>query len=419
MKKLDQAAAHQLYGGVHKPRVTYYGKDLFDYALMIAVTATIVVLAYGPRNVMMYVGVALCAFLMASFPMRHGFEPKMPVFLRRPQEIIYMFLYKLQNLPVPYFIAIAVLLAQHFLVVATPNLPHKVEMMRTIGLWLFYAHFLIVTGYRTTILFTHLAKKEFAREVLMQTPWKRVINARTNITLEIFHAWATGMLTHLILITPWFIVMKYAKFSLLFAPVMIAVNVFVHLKWLKATNAWFYRDHWLGHNSEFEFIYLHGSHHDAIPCALIGVAGNGFLEGWFRGTMAFPIPFYNPFVPFLIYSYEIKQDMDLHQYIPGIYPELPKKVVEIGQHSTHHYGRLEPYTIAIKVDQPHVPEAMKNFYKSPKVAPLFPDELMNSLKLDEELNGFQWDNPTHKNTLTLWDKYSMEAAKQNSPRTES
>lgn len=417
--KLDQNSAHRLYGSIHKPRVQYYAKDLFDYAVMIAVTATIIVLSYGVGHVVSYIGVGLCAFALAMFPLRHGFEPKVPVILRRPQEIFYMFVYKLQNLPLPYFIAIAVLLVQHFAIVATPGLPHKTELMRNIGLVLFYAHFLIITGYRTAVLISHFRKKEFAREVLMETPWKRVINAKTNMTFELLHAYATGLITHLVLITPWYLVMKYAKFSLVFAPVMIVVNILVHLKWLKATNDWFYRDHWLGHNSEFEFIYLHGTHHDAVPCAMIGVAGNGFLEGWFRGTMAFPIPFYNPIVPFLIYSYEIKQDMDLHQYIPGIYPELPKKVVEIGQHSTHHYGRLEPYTIAIKVDQPHVPEATKNFYKSPKVAPFFPDELMNSLKLDEKLNGFQWDNPTHKNTLSLWDKYSMEANQKKSPRTES
>jgi hypothetical protein len=430
MTKLDPASAHKLYGGVHKPRVTYYGKDLLDYAVMILVTAVIVVLSYGFGNVMTYAGLALCAFTLFVFPVRHGLELKVPLIVRRPQELLYLFVYKLQNLPSLYFVAIGVLLLQHFAIQATPGLPHKVELMRRIGLVLFYAHFLLIAGYRTAILFTHLARKEHAREVLMQTPWKRVINAKTNITLEILHAWATGMLTHLILITPWYIVMKYAQFSLLFLPVMAAVNLFIHLKWVKATNAWFYRDHWLGHNSEFEFIYLHGTHHDAIPSALIGVAGNGFLEGWFRGTMAFPIAFYNPVVPFLLYSYEIKQDMDMHQYIPGIYPELPKQTVEIGQHSTHHYGRLEPYSIGIKVDAPGVSESLKALYKSPKVARFLPNELMNSLELDEALNGFQWDNPTHKNTLSLWDRYSIaanaantanaaNAVIPNTPRTES
>lgn len=400
----DPAVFHKLYG-VHKPRVTYYGKDLIDYTLMILVTGAVIVLSYGFGHVLAWVGMALCAFMLVMFPVRHGVELKVPLFLRRPQDVLYMFVYKLQNLPPLYLVAIAVLLLENVLIAATPNLPHHVDWMRNLALVLFYTHILIITAYRTTILIKHLAKRELAREVLMQTPWKRVINAKTNITLEILHAYATGLLTHLVLITPWYVVMTHVKYSLVFMPFACLINLVVHLRWLKATNAWFYRDHWVGHNSEFEFIFLHGTHHDAIPCALIGVAGNGFLEGFFRGTLAFPIPFYNPIIPFLLYSYEIKQDMDLHQYIPGIYPKMPKAAVAIGQHSTHHYGRLEPYSIAIKLDQPDVPEAQKAFYGSPKVRALFPDELMNSLKLDEELNGFKWDNPTHKNTLDLWDKY--------------
>jgi hypothetical protein len=118
-----------------------------------------------------------------------------------------------------------------------------------------------------------------------------------------------------------------------------------------------------------------------------------------RGTLGFPIPFYNPLVALLVYTVEIKQDMAIHQYIPGIFPQLPKKALEIGQHSTHHYGRLEPYTIGMKLDQPGISEEYKNSFR------MYPDELMNSIKLDEELTGFQWDNPTHRSSLALWDKY--------------
>lgn len=404
MKKHDPAAFHKLYGE-KKPRAIYYPKDFLDYTVMMLITATILFFAYGFPHPMSILGLGLCAFVLVMFPVRHGVEWKVPLLLRRPQDVFFVFVYKIQNLPMLYLIAIAILLVEQVAIAYTPNLPHRVELMRKIGLILFYSHFLIITGYRTAVLIAHLAKRKHAKTVLMETPWKRAIQEKTNITLEILHAYATGLLTHLVLITPWYLVMTHVKYSLLFTPVISIVNIVVHLRWLKATNEWFYRDHWLGHNCELEFIYLHGTHHDAIPCALIGVAGNGFLEGWFRGTMAFPIPFYHPFIPFLVYSYEVKQDMELHQYIPGIFPKMPKKAIEIGQHSTHHYGRLEPYSIAIKVDQPHIPEAMKRFYQSPRVRQLFPDELLNSLKLDEELNGFQWDNPTHRLTLSLWDKY--------------
>jgi len=155
----------------------------------------------------------------------------------------------------------------------------------------------------------------------------------------------------------------------------------------------------VGHNSELEFVLLHGTHHDAIPCGLIAVAGNGFLEGFLRFTIGSPVAFYNPVVSFIVYMFDVKTDIELHQYIPGVFPRLPRRVLEVGQHSTHHYGRLEPYSFGLKLDQPGIPEGYKKTLK------WAPDELMNSLKLDEELTGFQWDNPTHQKTLDLWDKY--------------
>src|SRR5262249_28348925 len=136
--------------------------------------------------------------------------------------------------------------------------------------------------YRTVILIAHLAKRELVREVLMQTPWQRTIKAKTNMTLEILHAYGTGVLTHIVLLAPWYMVIKYSRFSVIFLPVVCLINVIVHLKWMQRYNGWFYRDHWLGHNSELEFVYLHGTHHDAIPSGLIAVSENGFLEGFLR-----------------------------------------------------------------------------------------------------------------------------------------
>jgi len=400
MKTHDPAYFHKIYG-IQKPRVQYYPRDFFDYSLMVLLTAAVVVFAYGFGSVMSIAGLVLCACELVLFPLRHGIEVKIPLILRRPQDVLYTILYKLENLTVWYFIGISLLLLENVLIARTPNLPHHVELMRKIFFVLFYVHFLAVTAYRTAILVAHLRKKELAREVLMQTPWKRAINQKTNITLEILHAYFTGVVTHMVLIAPCYLVIRYFNFSVIFLPVVCAINVIVHIKWVKATNEWFYRDHWLGHNSELEFIFLHGTHHDAIPCGLIGVAGNGFLEGVVRGTLGFPIPYYNPVIALLVYSVEITQDMALHQYIPGIYPKMPKQTVAIGQHSTHHYGRLEPYTIGLKLDQPGVSEAYKNSFR------MYPDELMNSIRLDEELTNFQWDNPTHQATLDLWDKYQQ------------
>ena len=398
MRTSDPAFFHKLYG-IQKPRVTYYERDFLDYVVMILLTVLVACFSYGFGHPMSTAGLALCAIALAMFTMRHGAEFRVPLILRRPQDVLYMFIYKLQNLRPMYFIALGLLLLENLLIAATPALPHHVELMRKVALVLFYTHFLSITVFRTAIFIDHLAKKELVREVLMQTPWKRVINERTNITLEILHAYCTGLLTHIVLIAPWYLVITYASFSLIFLPVVCLINIIVHMRWVKAVNSWFYRDHWVGHNSELEFVFLHGPHHDAIPSGMIAVAGNGFLEGFLRFTIGSPVAFYNPLISFMVYMFDVKTDIELHQYIPGLFPRLPRRVLEVGQHSTHHYGRLEPYSLGLKLDQPRLPEDYKKQFAR------VPAELMNSLELDEELNGFQWDNPTHQNTLSLWDKY--------------
>lgn len=393
----DAESFHKLYGAKN-PRVHYYGKDFGDYTIMVALSAAVMALAYGVTHPMAVTGFALSLFMLVMFVRRHGVEWRVPLVLRRPQDLFFLFVYKIRNLKWVWFAAVALLVLENLVIAATPALPHYVETMRTISFGVFYAHLIGLTIYRTIILADHLRKKELVREVLMQTAWKRVVNEKTNVTLEILHAYATGLLTHIILLAPWYLIITHFNFSLLCLPVVAAANIYVEWQWLRAHNAWFYRDHWLGHNSELEFVLLHGTHHDAIPSGLIGVAEHGFLEGFLRGTLAFPDPFFNPVVAFLTYTATVKQNIDVHQYIPGIFPKMPKKVMAIGQHSTHHYGLLEPYSFGLKLNQPGVSEAFK---KSVRI----PDELANSIHLDEELNGFQWDNPTFRRTLALYEKY--------------
>jgi hypothetical protein len=398
MQKHEAGFFHKLYGA-RRPRVSYFARDFIDYVLMVAVSALVVGFSYGFRSAMSITAFVLCAFMMASFIIRHGIELKTPVILKKPREVLYMFAYKLQNLKSFYFYALGLLLLQNFLVIRTPNLPHHDQSIRTIALYLFYVHFLSITAFRTALLIDHLAKKELIREVLMQTAWRRAIKSNTNMTLEILHAYCTGVLTHIVLIAPWYLVISHVRFSAVFLPALCVLNFVVYSKWVKAINAWFYRDHWLGHNSEFEFVFLHGTHHDAIPSGLIAVGENGFLEGFLRFTFGAPGTFFDPITAFLVFTYEIQKDIFGHQYIPGVFPKNSKRSMEVYQHSTHHYGSLEPYSFAFKVDRPEISEDYKNAYRH------MPDEMRNSAKLDEELTGFKWDNSIQRKTLRLYDQY--------------
>jgi hypothetical protein len=398
MNTKDRQSFHQLYGE-RRPRAVYYARDFVDYALMIGVCAVVLCLSYGVRHVMARVGVALCVVTLLMFVKRHGVELAIPQICKRPQDVVYMFGYKLQNLRAPYLIGLAVLVGENLAISATPLLPHHNDTMRTIGLCLFYGHVLLMSAFRTRILVDHLAKKHLVREVLMQTPWQRVVKTDTSITIEILHAYCTGLLTHIILLAPWYLIVTHARFSVIFLPAVCGVNVWVYWQWLKTINSWFYRDHWIGHNSELEFLFLHGPHHDAIPSGLIGGAENGFLEGFLRFTLGSPSPFLNPVIAFLVYTVEVKQNIEAHQYIPGVFPRLPKTLMEIAQHSTHHYGPIEPYSFAIKVDQPGQEGKYKDWFRQ------LPDELRNSARLDEELTDFVWDNPIYRMTLNLYERY--------------
>lgn len=397
----EQKQFHKLYRTC-KPRVVYYKKDFADYCLMLALTALLIIISYRGSSTLTVAGLALVAIMSGTFILRHGVEPNIPLLLRRPQQIIYTLAYKLHNLKPEYFIALGLVSLENLLVAATPNLPHHTALMRRLAVDLFYVHMTSVTAFRTAIFIDHLRKKELVREVLVQTPWRRAIKANTNITLEIVHAYCTGLLTHIITMAPWYLVVVYSRFSAIFLPITIGAGIVVHLRWAKIFNAWFYRDHWVGHNSELDFLFLHGPHHDAIPSGMIAVAENGFLEGFLRFTIGAPIAFYNPFLAFLVFMIEIPVDMRGHQYIPGVFPRLPKSFMERFQHSTHHYGPLEPYSIASRSDGESISTDFNRIVEC-----WVPDEVKNSIELDEELNGFKWDNPTYRRTLSLWDKYQV------------
>lgn len=398
MHKPDAARFHKLYG-VKKPRIAYAGGDFLDYLLMLAICDLILVWVFGPAHLMTRIGSALCLFMAVVFAVRHGVRWKVPVIASRPQDVFYMFLYRIQNLEPSYIFAIAFLVAENYAIHLTPGLPHHVALMHRLALYLFFGHFMALTCYRTAILIGHLRRGEHIREFLSQTSWKGMVERQPNISLEIWHAYFTGILAHILLVAPWYLVIRYFNFSLLFMPLTCLVNVVTQARFLKILNPWFYRDHWLCHNSELEFLYLHGPHHDAIPSGLIGVSGNGHLEGFLRHGLGVPSPFFNPLVTFVVYCFEVKGDIEGHQFIPGVYPNIDGAFQRINQHSTHHFARLEPYSFGMWLDQPGVSEGLRKALK------MLPTEITNSIHLDEELTGFAWDSPRYRKYLDLYDKY--------------
>lgn len=400
MSTINVERFHRLYG-THKKRIKYQDKDFLDYLVMLGICALVMFVGYGTQHVLAWVGAALCLFMAVMFPIHHGAKFKVPVILRAPQDGVFLLIHKVQNIKAPYYIAIAMLLAENVLIYYTPTWPHYVDWMRRIAFGLFWLHLSIITVYRTAILIAHIRKRDLVQEVLAQSAWKGRVETKGQTLRSIFHGYLTGLLTHLVYLVPWYMVITYLNFSLVLMPVTILLAFAVQKVNVTTLNDWFYRDHWLSHNSEIDFVYMHGVHHDAIPSGMIAVAGNGPLEGLARSAIAFPIPFFNPLIATFFYTVDVKSDIDMHQYIPGIFPKLPKEFLGVIQHSLHHFGMLEPYGFAINLDQP-ISDDLK------KMTKVLPDELKYSIRLDQELNGYQWDNPKFRWYMALVERYHDE-----------
>lgn len=397
---------HSLHGPA-KRRIFYKKSDYADYLLMLALCAGVLWFSYGSAPWLLGAGLLLCLFMVFSFPARHGLALGRPALLRAsaPRELAYMLWYKVRNMQPVFLVALAVLGLDQWFIALTPTLPHHTEAMGKLALGLFYAHLGLLSLYRLAIFVSHLRHRERVRAVLAETSWRGALEQQPSMTLHLVHALATGLLTHLVLVAPWFLVLTHLSYSLVSMLAVCVLNVVVHLLHLRGYSKWFYREHWLAHNAELDFVYLHGSHHDAIPCGLIGVSGNGFLEGFLRHTVGNPLSLYSPVLACALHSLEVLQDIRMHQYIPGVFPKLERGFHEVSQHSTHHFGRLEPYGIGLRMVRAEGSAPRRQGWLA-----FPPESLLNSIALDEELNGFEWDNPRYQRFMAIFDKYQPESA---------
>ena len=397
MDKKRVSALHEI-NYKSRPRVSYNKRDFLDYLIMICVCMALLIAAFEEQILLLWTGIALCIFMVVSFVWRHGVSLKIPLILNKPEQFFFSLFYKIKNVPLVTFIAFVALMMENLFVSVTPELPHYSELLRQIFVFIFFFHLALISVYRTAILVAHLNKKELVSEILEQSPIKNFIRGKS-ISLEIIHAYFTGVLTHIMLLIPWYLVINYIDFSLVLLPLSCFISYKVHILFYKTKNYWYYRDHWLGHNMEFDFVYLHGGHHDAIPSGLIGVAGNGFIEGVTRHTLGHPTSYLNPLVSFVLHCKSIKRDIDSHQYIPGIFPKVTTSRTSF--HSIHHYGNLEPYGLGLRMGESTKNEKIGLF----SILRVLPSEYTNAIALDEEATGFNIQHNKYRWYIKLVDKY--------------
>lgn len=200
---------------------------------------------------------------------------------------------------------------------------------------LFYTSFFAMTIFRLVSFVDHLRQCDHVFSYLTyETHWRKLmgwlgmpekgkpaatglklLEVRCKQFLELSHALATGIVTHIITVVPWFVLIRVSEWTLdaslinghddhvatttassislltFLIPallvshvrtVFLETRIINHYFEQRDLNLWYVRDHYLGHHSLFDFLYFHGPHHDALPVGLIAVADNGPLEGLMR-----------------------------------------------------------------------------------------------------------------------------------------
>jgi len=190
----------------------------------------------------------------------------------------------------------------------------------------------------------------------LQTGWAKLLGKSERVrglrVLHLLQAWVTGQLCHIAHVAPLYFVITYFDHSLLTLPIYLLNLRFGRRcgggsgQLGKGPLTWLYRDHWVNHHSELSFIYCHAPHHDAIPSAMIGCAGDGIL-GLFIRTWVWGKCLDEPITASILMSKTVIMDMKQHQYAPGVYPYVKNNLKAGNHHMEHHFLKLNPIGVDI------------------------------------------------------------------------
>lgn len=259
------------------------------------------------------------------------------------------------------------------------------ENCASVVVWLFEAEtfgvfslsFGLLAAVRTAFFLDHLRQHNHVFDFLAHTGWKKTLRftppgtpAIVDHVVGLAHALITGLWTHVLTVTPWFCILNAMHGMCCrdgsLDPALCLLALVSHTVLRLATgleqfllndfekhdlNEWFVRDHWLAHHLRFDFCYLHGPHHDALPLSLIAVADNGPLEGLARHALGHFDSWCSPLFAAFRFTKTVIRDMVGHQYVPGVLP-YAASVVQYGVHHVeHHYLCMYPLGNAIGVEK--------------------------------------------------------------------
>jgi hypothetical protein len=320
------------------------GSDYFVFSLSLVLWVVYAWICLGVG--MYFYGCVVCAaFLGLCFPYRHKNStlvvPKMNwhVTLSFLKEALFrMFLQKLSS---PKSVCLVFLLFAEQVALRFPLSIHCSRLMFEIQIWLFHVRVLKMILWRTVILAHHLLKRDQVEAFLQQTGFRRYVRS-CDITVHIAHAYCTGTLADFGLIMfgalriqllqqsfPFLLMELWCIFSRKFP------GYGPELEYQDIINQ-FYRNHSKDHYDNNFFVFIHGSHHDAIPISVI--SAHGFWEACLASQLDNAC---GPIVALLRCS-STWHSYRTHQYVPGVFPFSKYVVASKVHHVEHHYFKLLP-----------------------------------------------------------------------------
>jgi len=318
--------------------------DFLDYVIMLCLCNVVVWALGGGVHLLSQVMFLLSLFFVYSFYVRHGVALCMPVLFKEPMSVVYAACYLVPRWSLCFTVSLFVVakFGEGMLITSFQWLPHASEKVRLAMLLMAGANFTALLIVRVFILVQHWRKAEHVERVLRDSSFRRYLRG-ASVYFHIVHCFMTGVYGMVLSWLPWVWLIRLVPFSVLTSPI-------ISLGLLKLTPFFgpdaylsYYILHWQYHNSRFQFIYFHGSHHDCIPSSL-GASdfGDGFLGSIFMNMANCGIWLNGPLNVFSFFFQHSHLNMLSHQYIPGVYPYCDLIVKTDDFHMEHHYLRMEP-----------------------------------------------------------------------------
>lgn len=413
--------------------MTYTASDFPDYLLMLVLCVACSVGGFGMTHLYTWVSVGSASFLLITFALRHGCQlQNLPIVVANPWQTVVMDLVaRLGNVPRAILIENAAFFAEQYLlrsglltmictkVMSGPPSPApnatSTAWFFTFGL--FHISMIVGTAFRLISFVHHLIRHEHVFHFLEQTNFRKILKflgtatqvdssaslstctwfmAKTHRLLDhamgLLHGLATGLLTHVVGVIPWYCTLMITMRSLsmferslsdqLGAACMLeasegSVELSYHtlsmmaMLWVlrSCVCLWchvdagadlessFVREHWIQHHTQYGFSYLHGPHHDAIPVAFMALAEMGpleaFLNNTFRNTYLQSVP--------PLHAWKFTATMMIlmisHQYVPGVFPYASTSAAWENHHFEHHFLCMFPLGLADLSDRARSYEA--------------------------------------------------------------